>query len=252
MTNYNDGKWHGWNGGECPVHPETVVEVVYLYDDGGCNSVGVSKKWYWGTEAMPIIAFRVIKEHKEPREFWLCDRNAYKTRDMAKRFAYGASEIIHVKEVMEMTNDIGTLQEIGVKVGDVVELVSWPDYGRGCSDSYKGTEWTIIQRHPKGYCGPCLQTIHDGNVVHMTLSSPALFRIISRADQGPVREVTRKEIVPGVYGSVKVHDPGLKYVRINVDAAIDMDELTAAIDTITAIRDAIADSSGDVSIVQAR
>ena len=28
MTNYNDGRWHGWNGGECPVHPETVVVVV--------------------------------------------------------------------------------------------------------------------------------------------------------------------------------------------------------------------------------
>ena len=26
--NYNDGRWHGWNGGECPVHPETVVVVV--------------------------------------------------------------------------------------------------------------------------------------------------------------------------------------------------------------------------------
>lgn len=27
MTDYNDGKIHGWNGGDCPVHPETEVLV---------------------------------------------------------------------------------------------------------------------------------------------------------------------------------------------------------------------------------
>lgn len=29
MTNYNDGKWHGWNGGKCPVHPESIVQVQF-------------------------------------------------------------------------------------------------------------------------------------------------------------------------------------------------------------------------------
>ena len=29
MTDYNDGKWHGHNGERCPVHAQTVVEVVY-------------------------------------------------------------------------------------------------------------------------------------------------------------------------------------------------------------------------------
>ena len=24
MVDYNDGNWHGWDGGECPVHPESV------------------------------------------------------------------------------------------------------------------------------------------------------------------------------------------------------------------------------------
>lgn len=28
MIDYNNGKWHDWNGGECPVHPKSVVEVV--------------------------------------------------------------------------------------------------------------------------------------------------------------------------------------------------------------------------------
>lgn len=33
MSDYYDGCWHGWNGGECPVHPETIIDVC-LYDDG--------------------------------------------------------------------------------------------------------------------------------------------------------------------------------------------------------------------------
>lgn len=28
-ANYNDGTIHGWNGGDCPVHPETVVKVYF-------------------------------------------------------------------------------------------------------------------------------------------------------------------------------------------------------------------------------
>ena len=31
MEDYNDGGWHLWNGGECPVHSKTVVEAV-LHD----------------------------------------------------------------------------------------------------------------------------------------------------------------------------------------------------------------------------
>lgn len=28
MTDYSDGEWHGWNGGECPVRPDGVVSIV--------------------------------------------------------------------------------------------------------------------------------------------------------------------------------------------------------------------------------
>ena len=67
MTNYNDGEWHRWDGGECPVHPESVVEV--LCERHGILSDHLADNVYWriGTS---IIAFRVTKEHKEPREFW--------------------------------------------------------------------------------------------------------------------------------------------------------------------------------------
>jgi hypothetical protein len=73
MVNYNDGNWHGWNGGECPVHPETVVEYVW---NGSHGLVSQTEKAGWGigwrsTGKYHMIAFRVIKEHREPREFWV-------------------------------------------------------------------------------------------------------------------------------------------------------------------------------------
>lgn len=69
MTNYNDGKWHGWNGGECPVHPETVVEVA-CGDGLARGEAKAHEPWGEGEGTQPIIAFRVIKEHKEPREWF--------------------------------------------------------------------------------------------------------------------------------------------------------------------------------------
>lgn len=70
MTDYNDGKWHGWSGGECPVHPKTVVEIVY-FEDGITHNEAICKYCDFSKNAeLPIIAFRVIKEHKEPREFY--------------------------------------------------------------------------------------------------------------------------------------------------------------------------------------
>jgi hypothetical protein len=73
-TDYNDGKWHGWNGGECPVHPDTVVDVVWQNNDSG--RVGIHKRnkayiWDENNERInwpAIIAFRVVTPYKEPRE----------------------------------------------------------------------------------------------------------------------------------------------------------------------------------------
>ena len=73
MINYNDGKWHGWNGGECPVHPETVIEVRWKSDHatqrGQAGNFDRAGQWKWNnTYSNRIVAFRVAKEHKEPRE----------------------------------------------------------------------------------------------------------------------------------------------------------------------------------------
>ena len=78
MANYNDGKWHGWNGGECPVHPKSTVEVRWLGTDEGATTTeaGHFAIQCWTHEMIldacnHIVAFRVIKEHREPREFWI-------------------------------------------------------------------------------------------------------------------------------------------------------------------------------------
>lgn len=104
MTNYNDGNWWGWNGGECPVHPRSVVEIVY-HDDGEYltnEAIADHCEWNEGCDN-PIIAFRVVKEHKDPREFWLLgDYRFYSMEDAEEELRkWGIDEeIIHVREVL--------------------------------------------------------------------------------------------------------------------------------------------------------
>lgn len=75
MTNYNDGKWHGWNGGDCPVHPESVVEVAWFSAGNTVQSetivAGKRLTWKHGEAGVPPFAFRVTKEHKPLREYWV-------------------------------------------------------------------------------------------------------------------------------------------------------------------------------------
>lgn len=100
---YNDGKWHGWNGGECPVHPKSLVHVKLLdcadeYGDMTEDAVD----WSWDSDIGPIVAFRVVDQYvepKSPREFWICNDHAYESLDDAKPY-YG-DEVIHVREVTE-------------------------------------------------------------------------------------------------------------------------------------------------------
>ena len=104
MTNYNDGKWHGWNGGECPVHPETVVEGVYLNEDGKPDFRSPmrddARNFDWVRGGLfCLIAFRVIKEHKEPREFWLFRDKGYSFEVSECRPSGNWDEVVRVREV---------------------------------------------------------------------------------------------------------------------------------------------------------
>ena len=108
MTDYNDGKWHGWNGGERPVHPKSNGEFVFA--DGTITSIKPAGQWDWSDKELPIIAFRVTKPYKEPREWWaLWSPSGNLIGNFSKQYAEGANkmhyqgnaEIIHVREVIE-------------------------------------------------------------------------------------------------------------------------------------------------------
>ena len=104
MTDYNDGKWHGWNGGECPVHHDTLVEVVYVYDSAAMDK-GSAGYYCWETgRGLPIVAFRVVKEHKEPREFWLeVDqwKNIMYLHEKKPHEVSSWHSLVHVREVLD-------------------------------------------------------------------------------------------------------------------------------------------------------
>lgn len=100
--NYNDGNWHGWNGGECPVHPKSKVEVVIRDPEGLIRSnAGYVQLLRWEyLEGYPnIIAFRVVKEHREPRDFWL--DTVTQQVFYSEVVSSDKRRIVHVREVLE-------------------------------------------------------------------------------------------------------------------------------------------------------
>lgn len=134
--------------------------------------------------------------------------------------------------------ETGTLAELNVKPGDVVECVKAGDdrwfYGVGSKDKVSAYG---------GWLGIGSIFLHEVK---------GTFRIISRASDGPVREVNvvRKEIVPGSYGHIWVEraDNGMGMVMLGMrnnalkklpSVGLSAAELTAAIATLTEIRDAM-------------
>ena len=112
MTNYNDGLWHVWQGSKCPVHPKSVVSVCTIdARSGASNGKGmqIASEYDWGHEGnmFPIVAFRVVKEYREPREWWLAKgvtyTHAYEDLEAAQTYerCNRGVEIIHVREVVE-------------------------------------------------------------------------------------------------------------------------------------------------------
>ena len=113
---------------------------------------------------------------------------------------------------------IGTLEEIGAQVGDVV--------------GYGGSFYYTIMT------GKRLKCVSGELVDYKYWDSATCFSIITRAAKSPVRTVTRKEVVPGEYGRVQVFDGGAVSVTY-----CPYSDLTAAIATLTEIRDAMQDNT---------
>ena len=101
---YEVAKWYPWTGGECPVHPKTLV--VCKFDDGAENLPEEAGKWVW--HGRDIVAFKVVEEYEEPREWWLLVSSlstfapsVFETQEEAKMYKMGNDKIIKVREVKE-------------------------------------------------------------------------------------------------------------------------------------------------------
>jgi hypothetical protein len=98
---YNDGKWHRWAGGECPVHPSNVVQIKYLHNNCISDLETDAIDFHWDSVHAPIIAFRVTKVHVEPpkvpREFWVPKATA---ESFYERKPADTTRYIHVREVL--------------------------------------------------------------------------------------------------------------------------------------------------------
>lgn len=72
MTDYRDGKLHGWTGGECPVHQDDRVWVVFRGGEPG-EDLGGYFNWAHRPQSSSadIIAFRVAEKAKEPMMVWV-------------------------------------------------------------------------------------------------------------------------------------------------------------------------------------
>jgi len=113
---------------------------------------------------------------------------------------------------------VGTLKEIGAQVGDVVE---W----------FGPSKIKFTVRIEEDFV-----TWSDRNYPY--------WRIVTRAAKSPIRTIVRKEIVPGMYGWVNVSDKNADGVRISFAVArMSAADLSAAIATLTEIRDVMAENS---------
>ena len=104
--------WYGWNGGECPVHPETQVEVMLRSGKPEFESdPSNAHSWVWSHDntRADIIAFRVARfyaEPKKPREWWAniypdIEPCVYASKVDADHYAATHRlECVHVREVL--------------------------------------------------------------------------------------------------------------------------------------------------------
>ena len=133
-------------------------------------------------------------------------------------------------------SDIGTLRDLNVQVGDVVK-------------------WLVGSTPVEYTIGLILgDRYYECDDYEDELSNSAAWRIISRASQpSPVitETVTTQRIVPGVYGRVSIAGSSQTSVELEFvgeygatgRSRLSQAELTAAITTLTAIRDALTHNS---------
>lgn len=109
VPDWNNGQIHGWNGGDCPVHPKTVVEC-WMRVDGWAHCKAGELDWGHSEKGFDIIAFQVVKEYVEParpaalKVIWVNEYApgtyfGYDDEGEARKGAFGFAHRIAVKYV---------------------------------------------------------------------------------------------------------------------------------------------------------
>jgi len=110
VQDYNNGQIYGWNGGECPVHPETVVKFWMREDRIHLDNKALAKELTWKheDEDWDIIAFQVVNAYVEPKVIWVNEYVngpvAFNTERSARSYAMPSAVRIAVKYV-EVVDD---------------------------------------------------------------------------------------------------------------------------------------------------
>lgn len=94
---YNNGLPHLWHGGECPVHPKGEVRYWMRRPCVALSRRAGLLQWQHENCDGDILAFRVIKPYREPREGWVV--GVWKTSEEARRIT--GAEPFRVREIME-------------------------------------------------------------------------------------------------------------------------------------------------------
>lgn len=101
---YNNGEWHDWNGGECPVHPLSVVEVQLRNGFKPRSRLAGGWNWRHDNANDDISSFHVVVPYVEPapepakrRKWWIVNSTAFESARQAK-IAFPGSTPIKVKE----------------------------------------------------------------------------------------------------------------------------------------------------------
>ena len=124
------------------------------------------------------------------------------------------------------------------KVGDRVECLE------NCDDQFTKGNTYIIDRIVGDRIRVCRDDQGEPNGW-----MKKYFRLVNRSSEGPIRTVTRREIVPGTYGVVEVnnHDtyPNWALVRVcgvrGVHRELNADELREAAHTFNQLAEALED-----------
>ena len=107
MTNYNDGNWHVWAKHEKPpLHDLTRIKRVYINVHGDLRE-DVKQDFSvhscsWSGDGV-VLAFRVVKEHREPlsgQMIWNSGRSCFEMC-LHPDAGYRHGDTIHVREVIE-------------------------------------------------------------------------------------------------------------------------------------------------------